>query len=67
MTVKMVDGDVTISLLNLSGKPEYSETYEDLEAGLHSFTVEIGPYDAGLYLMRIEYQGNTEIIRIIKQ
>ena len=62
-----VDGDVTISLLNLSGKPEYSETYEDLEAGLHSFTVEIGPYDAGLYLMKIEYQGNTEIIRIIKQ
>ena len=66
-TILPVDGDLTISLLNLSGKAEYSETYKDLEAGLHSFRVEIGPYDPGLYLMKIEYQGNVEIIRILKQ
>ncbi len=66
-TILPVAGDVTISLVNLSGKTEISETYPNLEAGLHAFPVVIAPYDAGMYFIKIEYAGTVEITRIIKQ
>ncbi len=66
-TVLPVDGDVTITLLNVSGKTESSETYRDLQSGLHAFPVILAPYEAGLYFIRIEYGETSEIIRIVKQ
>ncbi len=61
------EGDVTISLLDLSGKVEIQETYSNLNEGLQSFKLEISPYEPGMYFIKIEFGSFVEIKRIVKQ
>ena len=61
------EGQVTISLLDVSGKVELQETYTELNEGLQSFSIELSTYEPGMYFVRIEYEGFTEIKRIVKQ
>lgn len=61
------EGNVTISLLDISGKVEIQETYSNLNEGLQSFTLEISPYEPGMYFIKITYGNFVEIKRIVKQ
>ncbi len=61
------EGDITISLLDISGKVELQDTYSDMNEGLQSFTLELSPFEPGMYFIKIEYGSFTEIKRIVKQ
>ncbi|MEM9328821.1 MAG: PKD domain-containing protein, partial [Bacteroidota bacterium] len=66
-TVLPENGSVILSLVSVSGKLEKRESYPDLTAGLQAFTIQMQDLDAGLYVLRIEYNGQTDTKRILKR
>ena len=65
-TILPESGSVRLTLLDLAGKTELMETYPDLEPGLQAFTITMQDLDAGMYVLRIEYDGQVDTKRIIK-
>ncbi len=60
-------GNVTLTLIDVSGKIELKETYKELLPGLQAFTVALQHLEAGMYVLRIEHNGQTDTKRILKQ
>ncbi len=66
-TILPEGGDVTLTLIDVSGKIELKETYKDLLPGLQAFTVALQHLEAGMYVLRIEHNGQIDTKRILKQ
>ncbi|WP_421875643.1 PKD domain-containing protein [Marinoscillum sp.] len=60
-------GDITVTILDLSGQAKQVKVLENHPAGLTTFTFDVSRFDAGTYFVLINYQGGIHKARIIKQ
>jgi hypothetical protein len=70
ITLKFImpeDGDVSIKLLDLSGKLMISENYNQLASGLITFIIGLDDVEAGMYLLDITAGNTKNVSRIVVQ
>jgi hypothetical protein len=62
-----LEGDVELSVIDLSGQLKIQESLPDRPAGLNTFNVDLSRLDAGTYIITIKYPDGIKHSRIIKQ
>ena len=68
LTVRSIlpgSGSISISLQDLSGKVLISESYKELEAGLHTFILSLGEIQGGIYFLRVSSGDQSESTKIV--
>lgn len=69
ITLQMVlpaKSPVEITLINSLGKVVYQQLYNDVDAGLNTFLIEIQGYRKGMYFVRVAYNNTTSTQKIVK-
>ncbi|MEQ8777322.1 MAG: PKD domain-containing protein [Marinoscillum sp.] len=62
-----LDGDVELTILDLSGQVKQQKTLPNRPSGLTTFTIDLQTLQSGTYFIAIKYNGGSHRIRVIKQ
>jgi len=57
---------ISLTLINSSGAEIFRENFNDVQAGLTSFNIEINDFGKGVYILKITYGGNVRMQKLIK-